>query len=114
MERKPPQDTESRHADKYIVRFPDGMRDQLKALSKANSRTLNAEIIARLQASLDAPVIAAAQLAMAPVQAGGGDYPPGGQRTYVLTPGQLVGIADEAAQRAVAMLRDAERQKSGK
>lgn len=71
MERKPPQDTESRHADKYIVRFPDGMRDQLKALSKANSRTLNAEIIARLQASLDAPVIAAAQLAMAPVQAGG-------------------------------------------
>lgn len=52
MERKPPQDTESRHADKYIVRFPDGMRDQLKKLAKANGRTLNAEIISRLQQTL--------------------------------------------------------------
>ena len=34
--------------DKYIVRFPDGMRDKLKAEAKANNRTLNAEIVARL------------------------------------------------------------------
>ncbi len=52
MEPKQPQDTESRHADKYIVRFPDGMRDKLKAEAKANNRTLNAEIVARLAASL--------------------------------------------------------------
>lgn len=52
MEPKQPQDTESRHADKYIVRFPDGMRNKLKAEAKANNRTLNAEIVARLAASL--------------------------------------------------------------
>lgn len=39
-------------ADKYIVRFPDGMRDLLKDSAKANSRTLNSEIIARLDGSL--------------------------------------------------------------
>lgn len=54
MEPKQPQDTESRHADKYIVRFPDGMRDRLKDLAKSNNRTLNAEIVARLARSFDA------------------------------------------------------------
>lgn len=34
--------------DKYIVRLPDGMRDQLKAAAKANGRSLNAEIVHRL------------------------------------------------------------------
>lgn len=38
--------------DKYIVRFPEGMRDQLKAEAKRNNRTLNSEILARLEASL--------------------------------------------------------------
>lgn len=57
MERKPTQDTESRHADKYIVRFPDGMRGQLKAAAKAAGRTLNAEIVARLQGSLETGAI---------------------------------------------------------
>ncbi|MDP4076247.1 Arc family DNA-binding protein [Acidovorax sp. A1169] len=51
MDNKQPQDTESRHADKYIVRFPDGMRDRLKAAAKYNNRTLNAEIVARLEGS---------------------------------------------------------------
>lgn len=37
--------------DKYIVRFPEGMRDRLKAEAKANNRTLNAEIVARLEDS---------------------------------------------------------------
>lgn len=39
-------------ADKVLVRMPDGMRDRLKALGKANKRTLNAEIIARLESSM--------------------------------------------------------------
>lgn len=39
------QDTPSRKLDQYIVRFPDGMRDELKAAAKANGRSLNAEII---------------------------------------------------------------------
>lgn len=41
----------SDEAEKYIVRFPAGMRDQLKDAAKAANRTLNAEIVARLQAS---------------------------------------------------------------
>lgn len=40
--------------DKYVVRFPDGMRDRLKALAAENGRSLNAEIIARLEASFAA------------------------------------------------------------
>ena len=42
-------DTPSRKLDQYIVRFPDGMRDQLKEAAKENNRSLNAEIIARLE-----------------------------------------------------------------
>lgn len=38
-------------ADKVLVRMPDGMRDRLKALGKVNKRTLNAEIVARLESS---------------------------------------------------------------
>ena len=38
-------DTPSRKLDQYIVRFPDGMRDQLKKSAKENNRSLNAEII---------------------------------------------------------------------
>lgn len=48
-----PQDTPSRHLDQYVVRFPDGLRDRLKAEAKRNNRSLNAEIIARLESSLD-------------------------------------------------------------
>ncbi len=38
--------------DKYIVRFPGGMRDRLKADAEKNKRSLNAEIIARLEFTL--------------------------------------------------------------
>ncbi|WP_053843941.1 Arc family DNA-binding protein [Paracidovorax avenae] len=41
----------SDQADKVLVRMPDGMRDQLKSAAKANNRTLNAEIVSRLQDS---------------------------------------------------------------
>lgn len=37
--------------DQFMVRFPDGMRDQLKAAAEANNRSMNAEIIARLSQS---------------------------------------------------------------
>lgn len=36
-------------ADKVLVRMPDGMREQLKVAAKSNNRTMNAEIVARLQ-----------------------------------------------------------------
>ena len=40
----------SNASDKFIVRLPDGMRDELKAAAVANGRTMNAEIVARLEA----------------------------------------------------------------
>ncbi len=41
--------------DKYVIRFPDGMRDALKAAAEANGRSMNAEILARIE---DHPKIA--------------------------------------------------------
>lgn len=49
-----PQDSPSRRQDQFIVRFPDGMRDRIAEVAKANGRSMNSEIIARLKASLDA------------------------------------------------------------
>lgn len=40
--------------DKYVLRFPDGMRDRLKDEAAKNGRSLNAEIIQRLSESLTA------------------------------------------------------------
>lgn len=54
MEKKP-QNSESRHADKYIVRFPDGMRDRIKEAAEANGRSMNAEIIKRLEQTFGDP-----------------------------------------------------------
>lgn len=41
--------------DKYIVRFPDGMRDRLKTEAAKSGRSLNAEIVHRLANSLSNP-----------------------------------------------------------
>ncbi len=35
--------------DKYILRLPDGMRDALKEMAAFNKRSMNAEIVARLE-----------------------------------------------------------------
>jgi hypothetical protein len=37
--------------DKYLIRFPEGMRDRIAASAKENSRSMNAEIIARIEYS---------------------------------------------------------------
>lgn len=42
-----------RGSDQFPLRFPDGMRDYLKAEAAKNGRSLNAEIIARLQLSIE-------------------------------------------------------------
>lgn len=34
-----------RYPDQYMMRFPEGMRDELKALAKANGHSLNVEIV---------------------------------------------------------------------
>lgn len=40
--------------DQVIIRLPDGMRDRLKQVAAKNHRSVNAEIVHRLQLSLDA------------------------------------------------------------
>lgn len=45
------QESVSRRLDKVIVRLPDGMRDQLKSAAEANNRSMNAEIVSRLEGS---------------------------------------------------------------
>lgn len=41
----------SEQQDRMIVRFPDGMRDKIAELAKANGRSMNAEVVGRLQRS---------------------------------------------------------------
>lgn len=38
-------------ADKFIVRLPSGMRERIAEAAKANNRSMNAEIVARIQHS---------------------------------------------------------------
>lgn len=38
--------------DKYILRFPEGMRDALKGLAKKNARSMNAEVLVALERHL--------------------------------------------------------------
>ncbi|MFD1482995.1 Arc family DNA-binding protein [Paracoccus nototheniae] len=46
---KPP----SKQLDQFVVRLPDGMRDQIKYAAELNNRSMNAEIVARLEGSFD-------------------------------------------------------------
>lgn len=43
--------SESRDLNKFLVRMPDGMRDRIAEAAKAGNRSMNAEIVARLEAS---------------------------------------------------------------
>jgi len=43
----------NRESDRYIVRLPDGMRDRIKKAAETNGRSMNAEIVARLTATLE-------------------------------------------------------------
>ncbi len=40
-----------RESDKFMLRFPEGMRATIKEAAEKNGRTMNAEIVARLQSS---------------------------------------------------------------
>ncbi|MEO6014054.1 MAG: Arc family DNA-binding protein [Devosia sp.] len=44
-----PSDRPGRGSDKFPLRFPDGLRDRIKAAAASNNRTMNAEIISRLE-----------------------------------------------------------------
>lgn len=41
----------ARDLDKIMVRLPDGMRDRLSDAAKANNRSVNAEVVVRLEES---------------------------------------------------------------
>lgn len=43
--------TPAKNQDQFIVRFPDGMRDRIKAAASASSRSMNSEIVTRLEKS---------------------------------------------------------------
>lgn len=47
--------TVGRGADQYTVRFPDGLRDRIKAAAEANNRSMNAEIVATLEREYPEP-----------------------------------------------------------
>jgi Arc-like DNA binding domain len=41
----------SEQQDRFIVRLPNGMRDKIGVAARANKRSMNAEIVQRLEAS---------------------------------------------------------------
>lgn len=45
----------SRSADKFVVRLPDGMRERIADVARVHHRSMNSEIISRLTKSLGAP-----------------------------------------------------------
>lgn len=44
--------------EKFVVRFPDGMRDAIAERAKANGRSMNSEIVQILEDALKAQVVA--------------------------------------------------------
>lgn len=40
-----------RGAEQFVIRLPDGMRDQIKESAERNNRSMNAEMVARLEQS---------------------------------------------------------------
>jgi len=44
--------TSSRNAEKFVVRLPDGMRDKINQVARKNHRSMNSEIIKRLERTL--------------------------------------------------------------
>lgn len=42
----------SREQDKFVIRLPDGLRPQIAITARNNQRSMNGEIIIRLQRSL--------------------------------------------------------------
>lgn len=45
----------SRTADKFVIRLPDGLRDQIAVVAKENHRSMNSQIISVLEQNLGLP-----------------------------------------------------------
>lgn len=50
-----PEDQNRTLTDKFMLRFPDGLRDRVKAAAAENNRSMNSEIIATLEDKYPAP-----------------------------------------------------------
>jgi len=48
-----PSSYNSRTADKFVIRLPDGLRERISEAADSNHRSMNGEIIARIDGSLD-------------------------------------------------------------
>ena len=55
--------------DQYMLRLPGGMRDRIKAAAEGNNRSMNAEIVARLEKSFQPPESLSLTLPTSPVDA---------------------------------------------
>lgn len=51
----------SRESDKFMLRLPDGMRDLIAASAKKNNRSMNSEIVARLDSTFEQHALDAIQ-----------------------------------------------------
>lgn len=62
------QNTQSRTADKFVVRLPDGMRDKIAAIAATNHRSMNSEIVMSLEKLVDeaTPIATSGPLAQSP------------------------------------------------
>lgn len=50
---KPKKTQHVQAGEKYLIRFPEGMREHLAEVAKSNNRSMNAEIVARLERSFE-------------------------------------------------------------
>lgn len=48
---------DSREQDKFVIRLPDGLRPEIAAVAHRNHRSMNGEIINRLERSLALEVV---------------------------------------------------------
>ncbi|WP_083444871.1 Arc family DNA-binding protein [Pseudorhodobacter aquimaris] len=55
-------DRKPQDQDKFVLRLPDGMRDRIKAAADANSRSMNAEIVDRLDTSFGGDIFSGVML----------------------------------------------------
>ncbi|MBU2359477.1 MAG: Arc family DNA-binding protein, partial [Alphaproteobacteria bacterium] len=52
-----------RGSDQFPLRLPEGLRDEIKKLAEQAGRSMNAELIARLEDSLQDPLVLPVDLA---------------------------------------------------
>ena len=99
------EDTSRAWKDQYMLRLPDGMRDRIKEAAASNNRSMNAEIVARLEASFSPPLGILNQ----PMDPEASRLMSAGARLM----SRLVNLPDEQFHAVIAMIADAPDSPSG-